>query len=155
MRARVEIIGRLGLDQVCFPGVRPTNRSHSTGEKYDCLGRNGLRTIMVRKKNQWSSSILPMIIQDHHFQSAYTWMRGGEHYFSPVIIPPPTKGEMTKLFGIITLATSFEFGDRASLWSTIYQAQYRSAPAFGNNGINMHSVNMLWKHVRCIHQPYV
>ena len=32
------------------PGERPTTRSHSTGEKSDSHGRNGVRTIMVLNK---------------------------------------------------------------------------------------------------------
>ena len=32
------------------PGKRPTTRSHSTGEKADFMGENGLRTIMVLNK---------------------------------------------------------------------------------------------------------
>ena len=63
-----------------------------------------------------------------------------------------TKGEMIKWFGIIILATLFEFGDRASMWSTLSQPKYRYAPGFGKNGINRHRFNMMWRHIRWIHQ---
>ena len=64
-------------------------------------------------------------------------------------------GEMIKWFGIIILATRFEFGDRASLWSTVSQSKYRSATSFVNTGINRHHFDMIWRHVLCIHQPDV
>ena len=62
-------------------------------------------------------------------------------------------GEMIKWFGIIILATCFEFGDRASLWSTVYKSKYRSDPAFGNTGMNRHRFYILWRHVRWSDQP--
>ena len=31
---------------------------------------------------------MPMIPEDSHWQSAYTWMQGGEDSFSPGILPP-------------------------------------------------------------------
>ena len=55
-----------------------------------------------------------------------------------------TKEEIIKWFGIIILATRFEFGDRASLWYTVSQSRYRSAPDFGNTGMNRHRLDMLW-----------
>ena len=58
-----------------------------------------------------------------------------------------TKGEMIKSCEIIILATHFEFGDRASLWSTVSQSKYRSAPNFGKTGMNRHHLDMLWRHV--------
>ena len=58
-----------------------------------------------------------------------------------------TKGEMIKWFGIIILATRFEFGDRESLCYTVSQSKYRSAPDFGKNGMNRHRFDMLWRHV--------
>ena len=62
---------------------------------------------------------------------------------------------MIKWFGIIILATRFEFGDRSSLWYTVSQSKYRSAPTFGKNVMNRHCFDMLWRHVRCSHQPDV
>ena len=66
-----------------------------------------------------------------------------------------TKGEMIKWYLIIILATRFEFGDRASMWSTVSQSKYRSAPAFGKTGMNRHRFNIMWRHVPWIHQPDV
>ena len=43
---------------------------------------------------------------------------------------------MIKWFGIIILATHFEFGNKASLWSNVSRSKYRSAPAFDNTGMN-------------------
>ena len=63
------------------------------------------------------------------------------------------KGEMIKWFGIIILATCFEFLDRASLWSTVSQSKYRNAPAFGKTGMNRHRLDMPLRHVRWSHQP--
>ena len=60
-------------------------------------------------------------------------------------------GETIKWFGIIILATCFEFGDRASLWSTVSKSKYRYAPAFGKTGMNRHRFNMLWTNVQWIH----
>ena len=60
---------------------------------------------------------------------------------------------MIKCFGIIILATCFEFGDRSILWSTVSQSNYRSAPVFVNTGMNRHRLNMLWRYVRWNHQP--
>ena len=54
---------------------------------------------------------------------------------------------MIKWFGIIILATRFEFGDRASLWYTVSQSKYRSAPDFGKIVMNRHRFDMLWRHV--------
>ena len=62
---------------------------------------------------------------------------------------------MIKWFGIIILATRFEFGDRSSLWSSVFQSKYRSDPAFGKTGMNSHRFDMLWRHVLWSHQPDV
>ena len=58
-----------------------------------------------------------------------------------------TKEEIIKWFGIIILATRFEFGDRASLWYTVFQSKYRYDPAFGKTRMNRHWFDMLWRHV--------
>ena len=59
---------------------------------------------------------------------------------------------MIKWFGIVILATCFEFGDRAILWSTVSQSRYRSAPVFGKTDMNMHRFDVLWRLVQCSHQ---
>ena len=65
------------------------------------------------------------------------------------------KEEIIKWFGIIILATNFEFGDRVSLWSNVYQSKYRSAPSFGKTGMSRYRFGILWRHVRWSHQPDV
>ena len=62
-------------------------------------------------------------------------------------------GEMIKWFGIIILATRFEFGDRASLWSNVSQSKYRSDTDFGKTVMNRHCFNIMWRHVLSSHQP--
>ena len=62
---------------------------------------------------------------------------------------------MIKWFGIIILATHFEFGDRASLWYTVSQSKYRSPPDFVKTGMNRHRFYMMLMHVWWIHQPCV
>ena len=63
-----------------------------------------------------------------------------------------TKGEMIKQIGIIILATRLESGDRVSLWSIVSQSKYRSAPAFGKTGMNIHRFDVMWRNVRWIHR---
>ena len=71
------------------------------------------------------------------------------------VVKGTTNGGMIKWFGIITLATRFEFGDRDSLWYTFSQSNYRSAPDFGNTDMNRRHFNVLWRHVQYIHQTDV
>ena len=59
---------------------------------------------------------------------------------------------MIKCFGVITLTTSLEFGDRASLWYNVSQSKYRSAPDFVKTGTNRHRFYMMWRYVRWSHQ---
>ena len=54
---------------------------------------------------------------------------------------------MMKWFGIIILATCFEFGDRASLWAIVSKSKYMSVPAFGKTGMNMHRFDILCRYV--------
>ena len=66
------------LTQNHYPGVRPTTRSCSTGEKTDCHGRKWFEDHYgVLKKNQFPSSIPPMVHEDYHWKSSYTWTGGG------------------------------------------------------------------------------
>ena len=64
-----------------------------------------------------------------------------------------TKGEMIKWFGIIILATRFKFVYRVSLWYTVSQSKYRSAPAFGKTGMNRQRFDMMYRHVRWSYHP--
>ena len=66
-----------------------------------------------------------------------------------------TKRGIIKWFGIIILATRFEFVDRDSLWSNVSKSKYRSAPDFCNTSINRHCLDMLWRHFLWINQPDV
>lgn len=47
-------------------------------------------------------------------------------------IPPTTSGELLKFIGILILATRFEFGSRAELWSATPRTRLMPAPAFGS-----------------------
>ena len=62
---------------------------------------------------------------------------------------------MIEWFGIIILDTRLEFGDMSSLWNTVSQPKYRSAPAFGNTGMNSHRFDILWRNIRWSHHPDV
>ena len=64
-------------------------------------------------------------------------------------------GKMIKWFGIIILAARFEFGDRDSLWSTVSQSKYSSAPDFGKTILNRRRFAMLWRHVQWSHQSFL
>ena len=64
-------------------------------------------------------------------------------------------GEMIKCSGIIILSKRFEFGDRSSLWSTVSQSNYKSSTAFGKTGMDRNCFDMMRRHVRWGHQPYV
>ena len=59
-----------------------------------------------------------------------------------------TKGEILKIFGIIILATPFEFGKRASLWSSTAPSKYVPAPNFGQTGMTRPRFDTIWKHIR-------
>ena len=62
---------------------------------------------------------------------------------------------MIKWFGVIILATHFEFGDMSSLCYTVSQSNHSPVPDFGKTGMNRNRFYMLWKHVQWSHQPYV
>jgi Transposase IS4 len=44
---------------------------------------------------------------------------------------PTTSGEILTYLGVLLLLTRFEFGERASLWSTNQEHKYIPPPAFG------------------------
>jgi hypothetical protein len=66
-----------------------------------------------------------------------------------------TKGEILKFFGVIILATRFEFGDRASLWSSTAPSKYVPAPSFGQTGMTRPRFDTIWKYIRFSDQPDV
>jgi hypothetical protein len=53
-------------------------------------------------------------------------------------------GEMLKFFGIMILATRYEFGSRRTLWSTTSPVKYIPPPAFGKTGMSKNRFDDLW-----------
>jgi len=64
-----------------------------------------------------------------------------------------TKGEILKFFGVIILATRFEFQSRASLWSATALSRYTPAAALGKTGMSRTRFDLLWKSIRFSDQP--
>ena len=64
-----------------------------------------------------------------------------------------SKSEIVKWFGVLLLMTRYEFRSRQSLWSTIPQGKYRSAPAFGKTGMSRNRFVDLSASVRWSEQP--
>ena len=129
------------------PGERPTTRSYSTVEKDDCNGRkcfedhygvrqniNGPRTFRQWFLSTTIGSQLTPLCEEGKVLSWLRWFlllfppnqpRCMTLYTSQKLVKHgekgTTKGEMIQWFGIIILATCFEFGYRSSLWSTLSQ----------------------------------
>jgi len=58
---------------------------------------------------------------------------------------PTTRGELLKFFGVVVLATRYEFGSRAELWSTKPRNPYLVAPSFGERtGLSRCRFDALW-----------
>ena len=66
---------------------------------------------------------------------------------------PIRQQELLKFFGILLLATKFEFGSRASLWSTVAIHKYQPAPCFGATGMSRHRFDTIWRCLRFSVQP--
>ena len=64
-----------------------------------------------------------------------------------------TAGEIVKFFGVMLLVTRFEFGSRASLWSSTSTNKYIPAPSFGLTGMPQKRFNNLWMCIRFSDQP--
>ena len=62
-------------------------------------------------------------------------------------------GEIVKFFGVMLLATRFEFGSRASLWSNVTTNKYIPAPSFGQTGMPWKRFDDLWMCIRFSEQP--
>jgi Transposase IS4 len=63
--------------------------------------------------------------------------------------PKTTKCELLKFFGIIILATRYEFQSRRNLWSEKPTSKYLSSPAFGSKtGMSRKRFDVLWSGVR-------
>jgi hypothetical protein len=61
--------------------------------------------------------------------------------------------EAIKFFGIIILATRFEFTSRASLWSTVPVSRFYTLPGFGRTGMSRNRFNDIWRCMRFSYQP--
>jgi Transposase IS4 len=64
-----------------------------------------------------------------------------------------TKGELLIFFGIILLATKYEFKSRASLWSNSPPTKYENAPGFGKTGMSRVRFDDIWRFIRWSSQP--
>jgi hypothetical protein len=66
-------------------------------------------------------------------------------------------GELLQFFGILILATKFEFSSRSQLWSTTTPSKYIPAPVFGKTGMSRQRFDDLWQNIRwsnqCPEQP--
>jgi Transposase IS4 len=66
-----------------------------------------------------------------------------------------TVGELLKWFGVTILITRFEFGDRASLWSTVGDCKYMSAANLGGRtGMSRNRYDTLLQHIVWSYQPF-
>jgi hypothetical protein len=61
-------------------------------------------------------------------------------------------GELLRFFGILILATKFEFSSRSQLWSTTAPSKYIPAPAFGKTGMSRQRFDDLWRNIRWSNQ---
>lgn len=67
-----------------------------------------------------------------------------------------TVGEMLKFFGILVLATRYEFGERRSLWATRSQHRYKPAADFGTKtGMSRKRFDQIWSCLPFSKQPDV
>jgi hypothetical protein len=69
--------------------------------------------------------------------------------------PTTTKGEMLRFFGVVILATKFEFHYRRSLcWATTAAtSKYIPAPLFGRTNLSRNRIDDLWQCIRFSDQP--
>jgi len=59
-----------------------------------------------------------------------------------------TSEEIIKLFGVLILITRFEFGSRASLWSTVQQYKYIPTASLGRTGMSRNRFDHLFACLR-------
>jgi len=78
---------------------------------------------------------------------------GQEGNNNVVLHRPTTAGEILKFFGIVILATRFEFGRRSDLWSTTASSKYVPAPNFGSTGMPRQRFDLLFSTIRFSAQP--
>ena len=67
--------------------------------------------------------------------------------------PSTSTGEMLKFFGVMILATRYEFGCRRSLWSTNQTSKYLASPSFGRTGMSKNRFDDMWSCVVWSKQP--
>jgi Transposase IS4 len=68
-------------------------------------------------------------------------------------LPPTSKGEVLKFFGVLILMTRFEFDSRQRLWLRSRISKYIPAPQLGDTGISRDRFDALWRHIRFSSQP--
>jgi len=69
-------------------------------------------------------------------------------------LAPTTPGQVLKFFGVLLLATRFEFGSQADLWATTSSTKHMSAPAFGaRTGLSRNRFDDLWSNLVFSRQP--
>ena len=66
---------------------------------------------------------------------------------------PITRMELLKFFGILILATRFEFTSRHSLWATTPVSRYEQAPQFGKLRMSRDRFDAIWNRIRFGRQP--
>eukprot|EP00171_Calliarthron_tuberculosum_P023220 IDg23220t1 len=60
--------------------------------------------------------------------------------------PGTSVGELLRFFGVLVLATRYEFGHRSDLWATVAATKHLQAPAFGRKtGIPRQRFDSLWQ----------
>lgn len=77
------------------------------------------------------------------------------HFLRSAGLTEMTKGELLKFLGIVLLATKFEFGNRASLWSSTAPSKYVPAANFGRTGMTRQRFDAIWRYIRFSDQPSV
>jgi len=67
---------------------------------------------------------------------------------------PTSPGEILNFFGILILATRFQFGSRADLWATVARSKHMPVPAFdARTGMPRHRFVALWSALTFSRQP--
>lgn len=59
-----------------------------------------------------------------------------------------TVGKLLQFFGVLLLATKFEFSDRDDLWSQTPKTEFEQAANFGSTGVSRNRFNEIWQHIR-------
>jgi hypothetical protein len=67
--------------------------------------------------------------------------------------PTTTEGDLLRFFGVVILATKFEFDDRRSLWATTATLTSIPAPLFGTTNLSQSRFDDLWQCIPFSIQP--